>query len=203
MIGLMVSASILASFTPGLGYFGIYAPILCGCVVALLMNGTRSFVIAYWFANPLVATILLIATLAFGFLNLPSWLQDESRYGHAAFGIIAAMSLPGFLLRKGVQRRLFSFPSVVRYGQHAYGIYLFHPFCLELIDRAITPGQAGGPLILARFVLVVATSFAVAWLLKKWFEDPLIAIGRRLTSTERVPTIASEASSVNRHRAPF
>jgi peptidoglycan/LPS O-acetylase OafA/YrhL len=187
LISLLVPLSIAASFTPGFGYIGIFAPILCGCALALLMHSKRLFGVAYVLAQPVVASALALATLAFGFFSLPEFLQDESRYGHAAFGVVATLALPGFLIRNSPLRRALSSDFVVRYGQHAYGIYLFHPFCLDIIDRVIDPGQGTPAPILVRFVAVVVTSYAVAWVLKKYFEDPLIAVGRRLTGNKPAP----------------
>jgi peptidoglycan/LPS O-acetylase OafA/YrhL len=103
------------------------------------------------------------------------------------FATTALLAFPGALIRDGWQRRVLSLRPVVYYGNLAYGIYLFHPFVGEVIDRVIEPGQESGLIIAVRFAAMFIGSLAVAWVLRVTVEEPMIRIGRRLTSPNPPP----------------
>lgn len=177
--------TLLASFTPGVGYFGIYTAIVGGCLMAILMNSPHYFRFVFPLVRRVPATtafVLLILYTLGGSQIIP--IDDQSRYAHAFFSVLVVITLPGMVAGNGPLRWFFSRRPFVYYGQHAYGIYLFHPLVIELVDYVIRAGQNSTALALARFALVFVGSFAVAGILKRWFEDPLIKIGRSLTKSK-------------------
>lgn len=187
VLAIAVPAAMLASFIPWTGYLGIYMPILGGCALAVAMHHRRSFAAVHALANPWVSSVLFVGALAFSFVETVQPLQDQSRYAHVAFGTLVLLAVPGTLIRGGWQQRFLSLPPIVYYGNLAYGIYLFHPFVGELIDRVIEPGQTQPLLVAVRFAGMVVGSLLVAWVLKRTIEQPLIEYGRRLTKRRPAP----------------
>ena len=184
VLAIALPAAVAASFVPATGYFGIYMPIVGGCALAVAMHYRRSFGFVYRLAHPVLSVPLFVLMLLFATVEEASPIQDQWYNAHVAFGILAALAAPGVLIRDGWQRRALSSAALVYYGDHAYGIYLFHPFVGEVIDRLIAPGQEDILPILTRFMLMFVFSFAVAWILKIVIETPLIRVGRRLTKSK-------------------
>jgi peptidoglycan/LPS O-acetylase OafA/YrhL len=180
LLAFVIPLSALASFLPPAGYLGIYMPILGGCGLAVAAHSRQSFSFVYALANPLVSSVLFIGMLAFAFFETSQPLQDVSNYAHVAFGALVLLAMPGTLLRHSWQRWVLSTRTLVYFGGLAYGIYLFHPFVGELIDKVVAPGQDSAIGVAFRFCAMVVGSFLVAWVLKLVVEDPFIKIGRRL-----------------------
>lgn len=184
VLAIALPAAVAMSFFPATGYFGIYMPIIGGCALAVAMHYRRSFGFIFRMAHPLLSVPLFVLMLLFAAVEEAIPIQDQWQNAHVTFGIIAVLATPGVLIRDGWQRRALSSPAIVYYGDHAYGIYLFHPFVGEVIDRLITPGQEDIVPVLTRFVLMFVLSFAIAWVLKLLIETPLIKVGRRLTKSK-------------------
>jgi len=176
-----------ASFIPWSGYFGIYAPIVGGCALAVAMHHRRSYRFVRHLANPWLAAALFISVFLFSAIEATQPIQDHSKYAHVAFGALVLLAMPGLLVRSGWPKRLLSLEPIVFYGNLAYAIYLFHPFVGEVIDRVVGPGQTSPLLVAGRFAAMLVVSFGVALLLRVAVEQPFIRMGRRLTSRERPP----------------
>lgn len=182
VLAVAVPAAAVMSYLPWTGYFGIYFPIVGGCALAVAMHARRTFGFAYALSLRWVGTLAFVAMLAMLGLNRYLPFQDQSNYAHVAFAVFALLAMPGALLGSGWQRKLLSLPPVVYYGNLAYGIYLFHPFVGDVIDRLIPAGQSSLAVAGIRFAAMVVLSFAVAWILRVVIEQPMIRLGRRLTS---------------------
>lgn len=189
---ILVPVTAISSFIPWTGYFGIYMTILGGCALAVAMYYRSSFGVIHRLAGAWPSTILFVGMFAFILFGTEFPLQDVSRYAHVVFGVLALLAMPGILIRNGWQRRLLSLRPFVFYGGLAYGVYLFHPFVGDAIDRVIEPGQTSPVLVIVRFLGMLAASFVLAWVLKLTVETPFIKIGRRLTSKTPAPGAVEE-----------
>ena len=182
VLAVAVPAAAVMSYVPWTGYVGIYFPILGGCALAVAMHSRRTFGFASALAGRWVGTLAFVAMIAMLGLNRYLPFQDQSNYAHVAFAVFALLAMPGVLIGRGWQRKMLSLAPVVYYGNLAYGIYLFHPFVGDLIDRVIPAGQSSVALAGVRFIAMVLASFVVAWILRVTVEQPMIRFGRRLTS---------------------
>lgn len=181
-LAVAVPAAAVMSYVPWTGYIGIYFPILGGCALAVAMHSRRSFAFAFALSGRWVGALAFIVMIAMLGLNRYLPFQDQSNYAHVAFAVFALLAMPGILIGDGWPRKLLSLRPVVYYGNLAYGVYLFHPFVGDVIDRAIPAGQSSLLLAGVRFTAMVVISFAVAWVLRVSVEQPMIRLGRRLTS---------------------
>ena len=193
---LAVPVAAVSSFIPSTGYFGIYFPILGGCALAVAMHNRSSFRVVHTLANPWISSALFLAMIVFIAADVSILSQDVSKYAHVVFAALALLAMPGFLIRSGWQWRALSVAPVVFYGSLAYGIYLFHPFVGEAVDRLVESGQTSAPLAIARFAGVFVASFGLAWILHVTVETPLISLGRRLTRAPGAPSTVEAESPV-------
>lgn len=182
VLAVAAPAAAVMSYVPWTGYVGIYFPILAGCALAVAMHSRRTFDFAYVLSGRWVGMLAFVAMIAMLGLNRYVPFQDQSNYAHVMFAVFALLAMPGVLIGQGWQRRLLSLRPVVYYGNLAYAIYLFHPFVGDVIDRVIPAGQESLTLSGVRFAAMVVISFAVAWVLRVIVEQPMIRLGRRLTS---------------------
>ncbi|WP_051388646.1 acyltransferase family protein [Arthrobacter sp. 35W] len=174
---LLVSSMASTPFV-GWNYFAIYIPILAGVVLAILMNQEKTFNIVRQLARPVPGTLILAGTTAALLMN------DDVTYVHVPFSILAALSLPLALIGPRFIGNALSWKPLRYVGTRAYGIYLFHPMLLDIVDRVLPMNEDYPLLSLARVVLLLGSSLAVAEVLFRLFENPLIKVGRRLTKKE-------------------
>ncbi|OZE95094.1 acyltransferase [Rhodococcus sp. 15-2388-1-1a] len=179
-VAILAPVAAVASFVPNVGYFGIYFPIIGGCALAIAANAESTFRYVYALARPAAVYALFGCLIIVLFVDESLPLVETNRYAHTLFGLVAVLVLPGVLLSRTWIQRLLANRAVAHYGTRAYAIYLFHPLCLELVDRAIAPGTGGVLLQLARFAGVFVLSLATAEVLARLVENPAIALGRRI-----------------------
>ena len=77
-------------------------------------------------------------------------------------------------------------PVVVLIGRISYGIYLFHPLCLQLV---IAVGRAHGVVhdkLMVPFAL--AATIAVSWTSFNFYEKPIIKWGRQKAKQHETTT---------------
>lgn len=72
---------------------------------------------------------------------------------------------------RGIAAKILSLPVPARFGRVTYGAYLIHFFLIELIP--LPP--------LKQFVLVTLTSYAAAYIMYEWIEEPLYRIAKKQT----------------------
>jgi peptidoglycan/LPS O-acetylase OafA/YrhL len=92
--------------------------------------------------------------------------------------------MPAFLTGPGWLRRALSSRLLVYIGTRSYGLYLVHRLAKGVIDRLVAP-NGSLPEQIMRFVLITALGLLGAELLRRTIEQPMIALGRRLTSRMR------------------
>ncbi|NIL90561.1 O-acetyltransferase OatA [Rhodococcus fascians] len=196
VLQILVLLAAVASFVPGLGYFGIYFPILGGCLVAIVAHSRATFSLVYGFSgrNASYFCFGLLVLLLFMDRLLP--LDESSRYAHTVFAAAAILFLPALLFSKFrvgkiLSNRFFSFC-----GTRAYAIYLFHPLCLELVDKVAAPGSASILTQLVRFLALFISSLLISEVLARVVERPAISLGRRVIAAMS----RREASAAQRDR---
>lgn len=202
ILATLVPLAFAAAFIDPVAYFGIYMPIIGGCALGVAMHHRRSFGIVYQLARPGVGTTLFVVMLLMSEFN--GWLpwREEIGYAHVTFATFVLLALPGVLIGNSWPRRILSLRPVVYYGTLAYAVYLFHPFVGEVADKIAPAGGESIPMILIRFVVVFLGSLAIALVLRKTVEQPMINLGRRLSHTRRpertVPADPVPASNESR-----
>jgi len=183
---LFVVCLILA-FVPAFSYFGVYVGILAGCLLSIALHDQRAYAVLMKLATPWVgACLLLLAVLAFLSDIFMPW-TDSTGFAHPIFAITVACAFPAILLGSGTVTRFLSRKWIAFVGTRAYGIYLFHPFVIDVVDRVVPAGQTSAGPGLVRLVVASVLSFVLAELLYRTIEGPLIRVGRRITKSSAVP----------------
>jgi peptidoglycan/LPS O-acetylase OafA/YrhL len=176
VVACAVGAVFNSSIIDGPGYFGVYAPIIAGCVLALLANGARTYPRLESLATKTVGPLLVALAIAVILLT-PEGVTD------AFTGIAVALAFPYLLLRPSVGRRALSARWMVWAGRRAYAVYLFHPLVGSAVD-AVLP-QPNLALQIVQLILMTVGTFALAELLHRLVEQPLIRVGRRISDRRR------------------
>jgi len=107
--------------------------------------------------------------------------------GNLAFmGAIAAALLIGTGRWQFLMRR----PTLKFYGDISYGLYLIHLMVFDLYDRVIrrifprfenSSGHFG--IMAARFAICLGLATALAFLSRRYFEEPFLALKKRFAPT--------------------
>jgi peptidoglycan/LPS O-acetylase OafA/YrhL len=137
-----------------------------------------------------------IATFA-AILGAGSGILTRQKLAGAAFqescGNLAFLGFLGFFLLLGTGRWKFMVrrPLLSFYGHISYGLYLIHLLVFETYNRLIrnlwsqlpTPAGHFGMMTL-RFAVCVAVSTGLAFLSRRYFEEPFLRLKDRLASTD-------------------
>jgi peptidoglycan/LPS O-acetylase OafA/YrhL len=184
--GLLAVAVAPFALAPGnWTYPAIYAPIIDGCLVALLMHSRRGYSALRPLTKGWLAALLMLAAAA------QVALFEDSENVHVVFALLVALALPACLTGPQWLRRVLRSRLMVYIGTRSYVLYLVHRLSKGVIDRLIAP--AGSiPDQLLRFVLITALGLLGAEVLRHLVEQPMIRLGRRLTSRDRFGRHATE-----------
>jgi peptidoglycan/LPS O-acetylase OafA/YrhL len=111
-------------------------------------------------------------------------LFEDSPDVHVVFGLLVALAVPACLTGPRWLRRVLSSRVMIYIGTRSYALYLVHRMGKGVIDRLIAPG---GSILdqLLRFPLIAAVGLLGAEVLRHLVEQPMIRLGRRLTSRDR------------------
>lgn len=181
-----LSAVAVAAQPFGFSYLTVYAPVLVGCLLAVLMNSPRGFKMIAHVARPSVSILAIVGAGAAGWI----WSFADYRV-NVPFAVLFTIALAGLVTADGWYRRVVEVPLLVWAGARTYAVYLIHPLAKSMLDVAIPDGQESVVVQALRFVLVVLISFGAAELLLRWFEEPLIKVGRRFTRRAIRPASSS------------
>ena len=148
-------------------YLISYQAILAGCALAMLMHRSDTFerVKRWGCVWPWVVVHFLSA-----------WSGDclETLYAPSC-----CLALVAFLTRGS---SLLSAGPFVQLGKLSYGVYLVHLLAMAAVYRLFPFGAWHPVTSVVAFFLVVGLSLAMAWPLHVIIEQPLIRLGRRLTT---------------------
>jgi peptidoglycan/LPS O-acetylase OafA/YrhL len=158
------------------------------------MDGLFLGVLAAWglrqagvreFVEKNLAT-LWVTTAALAALAM--WLRGASIQEPALavyFQSVLAVFYMGLLLlaaHSPVASRFFRYKPLMFWGMISYGAYLFHQGILSVMHRVLyhQSPRIGSPGELAVTVLALGTTMLVAWLSYRYFESPILALGRKV-----------------------
>ena len=179
-VGLL-AACVTSAFVPALSYFGTYTAILMGCLLAILMHDQRAFEVIRRMATPVVSTVLVaLAVVMFAVDWYLPW-TDSTGFAHPLFALAVTLTFPGLIVGQSWFRAILSNRVIAFIGTRTYGIYLFHVFAIDAVNKVIPDGQTDPLLGLIRLLASALLSYAIAEVLYRILERPMIAVGRRLT----------------------
>jgi peptidoglycan/LPS O-acetylase OafA/YrhL len=185
MTVLVVSAVVFALapvfFREG-EYLGPYLFIALGCIAALLAHERPHFERLRPLARPLALGASLVAFVAIQLL-IGGEVVD-GRGIEVLSGIVIALALTGIVLSTGRVSRALSWRPMVFLGEISYVFYLTHNFAINAVERGPLAEQNA----LTSLVVVIpslALAIAIAFVLHKTIERPLIAVGHRLAHRDK------------------
>ncbi|MCG8920861.1 acyltransferase [Lentzea sp. CC55] len=192
-IGLMV----LAVFGHFSGVSGLsaaaYFMILLGCLLALVMHSPGAFAVVRPFTHPLAALpVLVVAALV-----QTNIAEIDAVFGGsgglvpvALYGVAIALLVTSTLGR-GPVRWLLSVRPMAFVGERSYSLYLVQEIaCFAVI---YTIPRLGTPR-LAAAVVITLVALAMADLLYRWVELPMIDLGRALITRPHARKTAPAAA---------
>jgi peptidoglycan/LPS O-acetylase OafA/YrhL len=181
MLTFLLPLVVLAAYLPAVTYFGVYTGIVAGCALAVAMHTPRGYEGVQRLASPVIGNMLLvIAVLAF-FFDSQFPLSEESGLAHVPFALAAALAFPVVLIGNGWVRRALSWRPLVFIGTRTYGIYLFHPLCIDIVGRVLSSGQTSAAPSLVRFALASVLSYVVAEVLFRVVEQRFTNTGKQIS----------------------
>lgn len=176
---LILAGCVVAGLWAPPAYFGLYVPILTGVVVAILMDSRRYYDGVMVLARPAIAAPLAILFL------ISYVLETEPDHVHVLFSFATALMFPALIAGHRWMGGWLSVRPLIFVGQRSYGIYLFHPLVVSVVDLVVPAGGDSIALQLGRFIVTVIGSIVVADILYRLFERPLMEVGRRLSRKDK------------------
>jgi peptidoglycan/LPS O-acetylase OafA/YrhL len=161
------------------------------------MHNRRGYLALRLLTRGYVTVVLLVAAAA------QMVLFENSGNVHVIFGLLVAAAVPACLTGPRWLRRVLSSRLMIYIGTRSYALYLVHRLSKGVIDRLIAPG---GTVIdqLLRLPLITALGLLGAEMLRMLVEQPMIRLGRRLTSRDRSGRPSTELeSTVDRPEHPI
>lgn len=169
---LVIATAVVGIWLSDAGYFGIYTPILAGCLLAIAADTENGFAVARALGRT-------VPGWAFVALSVGLILIAPDGHTQVLVGLAVACAFPFLLLNPGPARRFLSRRWIVWAGQRAYAVYLFHP--LVGSAAAVVVPTSTVPFQVVHLVIMTAGSFLLAEVLYRVVERPLIRFGRRLS----------------------
>ncbi len=152
-------------------------PILAGAGLALILHRPRGF--------QLLAPLLARRASAF-FWSLVSLAAVVVGLDRQFIGALFAVTVAAYCVRPtGVGYRVLTWRPLVVMGTVSYGMYLMHMLVANVIRKVI--GQEFSPLL---FVLTVLAATAVAWVVYRYVESPILRLKDRFGASTGIPASA-------------
>ncbi|QSE86985.1 acyltransferase family protein [Rhodococcus koreensis] len=171
---VLATTSVLGLVAPST-YVGLYAPILAGCVLALVLNNPRGFEIASQAAKPTLG----IAFLALFVLAVV--VNPENTHMQVLVGLTATLAFPFLLFGPPRIMGWLAHPWLMHVGTLSYAIYLFHPLIGSAVS-AVIPTERGVAYSLLHLLGMTVATIAFAEIMRRLVEAPLIARGRAIAN---------------------
>jgi peptidoglycan/LPS O-acetylase OafA/YrhL len=165
-----------------------YFVILLGCLLAVMMHSKRGFAIVRPLTHPVfgIAATALFVTSQLHVETMRDYFGGEEPPTIALYSVSVLLMLPS-LLNSGPVTWLLSTKPLEFIGARSYSLYL-----VQFIAGIIVAGLAT-TFTESRLITAIATTLvalALADLLYRWVEQPMIGVGRRLTERlKRKPPI--------------
>jgi peptidoglycan/LPS O-acetylase OafA/YrhL len=194
--------ALLAGLAPQLGPWGNYVfyegAILWGCVVAMLLHDEAVYERVRWIGRSGVVAAALLLAVAVHMLT-----QNDNR---AAANIVLpmtfAVAIGALVTTQARWTRVFDARPLAAVGIASYVIYLIHQLFLKVAEKAI-PARFGVAGDIATLLLGAGLAIGASLLIHRWFEEPVTAIGRRLSRAieDRTPAGARAPAATRVERA--
>ena len=190
LLGVLVAANQTALAAGGGGLAAtvvasLSLPILLGSAAAVLLHHPRAFAAAApVLSAPWCAPALAVATVAALAAGAPKQLAQVCL-------VLLVASL--CVTERTPLHPLLRWRPLARVGVVSYGVYLTHMLCANAV-RAVLPEAHSVRLFLATTLLTVAVASASY----RWFETPLIALGRRCSDRLQGPVRARPPAARSR-----
>lgn len=179
----------LAAFIPPTEYLGLYTALIVGSLVAILMHDRRTFRATAYLAAPLASLIALAAAITALIASSDSKVQ-------VLFPLAAALVFPAIVLESTWLSSILKWPLLRRLGAISYAVYLFHPLCIEIVDRIWVPGQENLFVQILRLTAILALSACVAETMHRLVEKPMIRLGRQLAIRDKSPSTLTKSRQI-------
>ncbi|MFI5608548.1 acyltransferase family protein [Amycolatopsis sp. NPDC051903] len=154
-----------------------YFILLSGCLLAILLHHRRSYAFLRPLTHPLAAVPIVAAFLALHANLDPLWRETRQNLLVLIAYAALTMLLLIVLLSPGPARWLLSTAPMRFVGERSYSLYLLQGPVHFAVVQAV-PALGHSRLLTAVTVFVV--DLAVADLIHRWVEQPMIAYGKRL-----------------------
>jgi peptidoglycan/LPS O-acetylase OafA/YrhL len=151
-----------------------YSYILMGALLAIVLEDRAGFAFIQKFGDAGLASLITILVSLQCFR-----IQATQRSNARTACAVDFMFLLGILVTsEGRLQRFLSKPLMGFVGQLSFGIYLVHLLCLNAAEKVFPPGRGHA---LSAYVLTCLISIAVAYVLNRLVEKPMIHVGRILS----------------------
>lgn len=159
-----------------------YLVMLTGALLAVVLHHPRGFALLRPLTHPVPATVVAMALVGLQLAVRPlvGWAGSEVPV-IAGYGVLFALGLPA-LLGTGPAVWLLSRRPLTAIGDRSYSLYLLQPLA-GLVASGLVPDPGGT----RHAALVALVALGMADLMYRWVEQPMIALGRRLTTRRETP----------------
>ncbi|SDZ21121.1 Peptidoglycan/LPS O-acetylase OafA/YrhL, contains acyltransferase and SGNH-hydrolase domains [Amycolatopsis xylanica] len=191
-LGLALVATMFA-LIPVMPYAGAYANLLIGCVLAVALHHRKTFAVLRVFSHPVAGVVMvaLIAVLQMSMLDIEAFFGDGGRIGGTTYALLVALLVPA-LINRGPVSWVLSLAPMRFIGERSYSLYLLQGVAGIAVAATIPQFSAHRTLTAVAVTLV---SLAMADMLYRWVEQPMIGVGRRIVA-RRHAKIAARRESV-------
>lgn len=89
-------------------------------------------------------------------------INDDLTYVYVPFSLLTALCMPLFLIGPSSVRTGLSWAPLRYLGTRAYGVYLFHPMLLDVVDLVLPRDDSSPAMVLLRIAVLTGMSLVVA-----------------------------------------
>ncbi|WP_309115009.1 acyltransferase [Saccharothrix sp.] len=162
-----------------------YAILLIGALLAILMHNERSFALVRPFTHPWAAVPVVGVFLALHVNMTDLWASTRNNtLLLVGYAVLVAFLLV-VLVSRGPVRWVLSTAPMRFVGDRSYSLYLVQGIAHFIVVLTIPRFAVNGTLTA---IVVVAVSLLMADVVYRWFEQPAIAMGRRIIAQRRKRT---------------
>lgn len=188
-IGLIAATSVASVLPWGWShYLAVYAPILCGCLLAQLMHHRASYEVVRRLARTPVLLVVLAAIV------VQTAMFEDGGNVHVVFGMLTTLAMPGLVIGPAWVAPVLANRVALHIGTRSYAVYLIHRMAKGIVDRVLPPGGSNGEQVI-RLVLIVLLALAAAEVIYRVLERPMIQWGRQLARLRDAPALTPAAQT--------
>lgn len=150
-----------------------YAGLTIGSLVAIMAHEESTLTKRLFGSPALYAAAMFVAYLAV--------IATDGGRMNILMSLTAAMMIASVVRHQGAVSRILSWRPLAAAGKLTYGVYLIHVLVVNAVQAALQAAGVPSSWIIV-FVLAYGLSLLAAAVLKLTIEDPMIAVGRRLST---------------------